>query len=93
MINALKAAIKALKEASADMGRSWEPEKEYDELMDEAKMIIGIRAASTVTLVRLPTEARPKSRTGLVRETKRLIKHLEVQLPTCVISRLEQAGQ
>ena len=93
MINALKAAIKALKEASADMGRSWEPEKEYDELMDEAKMIIGIRAASTVTLVRLPAEARPKSRAGLVRETKRLIKHLEVQLPTCVISRLEQAGQ
>ncbi len=62
-------------------------------LVEEAKVLIAIRAASTVTLVRLPAATTPKSKQGFVRECKRLVAALQIVLPGSVLAAMESAAQ
>ena len=94
-INLLKGAVKLVKETYSDLGVPW-AEASIDErigdAIEEAKLLVGVRALSTVTLQKLPTESRPKSKAALMREAKRLVKMLEVDIPTSIVTLLEQAA-
>ena len=65
---------------------------EIAELQDEAKLVLAARAASTTALIRLPEATTPKSKSGYVRECKRLIKSLCISLPAAVLNALEEAA-
>ena len=52
-----------------------------------------VRAASTVTLVRLPAAATVKSKSGFIRGCKRLIAALDICLPQQVMAAMERAGE
>ena len=63
-----------------------------DSLDEKSKVLLGIRASSTVTLVRLPEATSQKSKVSYIRECKRLVKALQITLPTAVLNALEAAG-
>merc|ERR1712217_942874 len=60
--------------------------------ISEAKLLMGIRAASTVTYLRLPEAKSEKSRGSYIRECKRLVAALGISLPTSVVNALENGG-
>ena len=66
--------------------------KKCVEVEEKAKVLLGIRAASTVTLIRLPQATTLKSKQGYLRECKRLVKALAISLPTSVCNALESAA-
>ena len=65
---------------------------EIAELQDEAKLVLVVSAAPTTALIRLPEATTPKSKSGYVRECKRLIKSLCISLPAAVLNALEEAA-
>jgi hypothetical protein len=92
---ALKEAQTDFESAMAKIGDSSIPKDLYDKIaniFDNSKMMLGIRAASTVTLLRLPTATNLKSKISFVRECKRLIRALEITLPTAVLNAMEEAA-
>ena len=67
------------------------------ELFNESKTVVGVRAISTVTLVKLKEKIEAskdaaKSKAAIVRETRRLIAALEVTLPGALWTYLDEAA-
>jgi hypothetical protein len=60
-------------------------------LILDSKQMLGVRAASTVTLVKIPAAPTAKSRSGFARECRRLIKALNITLPMCILSEMDKA--
>ena len=73
-------------------GLKEEEAKTIDGIIADSKLVLGVRAASTVTIVKIPQGKTQKSRQGFVRECKRLITALGVELPTAVLNAMEQAA-
>lgn len=91
----LKAAMKDFGIAVEKMGLTDLTDaerKSIDELVVTSKVILGVRAASSVTLVRIPEATSSKSKAGFVRECKRLIRALEIELPVVVLNAMEKAA-
>ena len=60
-------------------------EKEVEDLLEEVKLIIGVRAACSVALRKLPLCKGFMSKSATLRECKRLLGALEIkELPCCV---------
>ena len=64
----------------------------FDGVIADSKRMLGVRAASTVTLVKLPGTAAAKSKAGFLRECKRLLAALQIDVPTVVLNALEAAA-
>ena len=63
-----------------------------DDLLEEAKLMVAIRAACSVTFEKLPLCKNQKSRAATLRETKRLISALEVEIPTAITKMMDDAA-
>ena len=72
---------------------SSELRKKCDLAEAEAQLMLGIRAVSTVTLVRLPAARTPQSKAGFVRECRRLFGGLPVSIRTVVMNAVGEAAQ
>lgn len=66
--------------------------KVYDDIITDSKRMLGVRAASTVTLVKIPSAMAAKSKAGFLRECKRLLAALQIDVPTVVLNALETAA-
>ena len=62
-------------------------------VIDDGKKMIGVRVACTVDLVKLPAATNPKSKAGMVREAKRLLAQLEVDLPRALREFMETGSK
>ena len=63
-------------------------------MLAEAKLVVGVRAAVTVALVKVAACKTAKSRAATIREVKRLIAALEVDdFPSAVMTILDESGQ
>ena len=62
-----------------------------EQAITTSKKLLGVRAASSVTLIKIPSAPNPKSRQGFVRECKRLINTLNITLPTPILNAMDQA--
>ena len=97
-MSALKAAISLCAPFFQSLGAGGIPAKivrDADALHEKAKILIAIRAASTVTLIKLKdpeVQGRPRSVSAIMRECKRLIAALGVTVPAIVMSCLEEAA-
>lgn len=73
------------------------PERESTlttELLTESKMMVGVRAALTVALTKMPLCKTAKSRAATLREVKRLIAALEIEsFPSAVMTILDDASK
>jgi hypothetical protein len=73
-------------------GLSQQEKLAIEALIHTAKKVLGVRAASTVTLLRLPAATNSKSRQAFVRECKRLICALQIDLPPAVLNAMDTAA-
>ena len=63
-------------------------------MLEEAKLVVGVRAAVTVALVKVAACKTAKSRAATIREVKRLIAALEIDhFPSAVMTILDESGQ
>ena len=94
-LNALKHATKYLNEVFSKLGAegvSGHLTEKAVALEDKAKALLGIRAASNVTYIRLPQATHAKSRSAFVRECRRLTNALDVPIPAAVMNAMEAAA-
>ena len=68
--------------------------KDTKELLDEAKLMVGVRAAVTVTFVKMPLCRTNKSKAATLREVKRLIAALELEdFPAPIMNMLDDSAK
>ena len=64
-----------------------------EDLLDVSKVMVGVRAAVTVLLTKLPAAKNVRSKSATVRETKRLIKSLKCKaFPAGINAMLDDAA-
>ena len=68
------------------------PTYEVAESCGEARLLIAVRAATTVTLRKLPSCLSGKSKAATVREAKKLIKDIDVVVPAVIMQRMDDAA-
>ena len=68
------------------------PTFEVHKSIEEARLMIAVRAATTVTLRKLPSCSISKSKAATLREAKKLIKDIEVVVPACIMQRMDEAA-
>ena len=66
--------------------------KECNDLADDGKAMVAIRAVCAVTYIKLPKADNAKSKTALVREVKRLVAALDVSIDTRLWDKLQDAA-
>ena len=100
MITALSQTHKRCKEALEGISQPGVMELQVDgkvdkavlEKLEEAQMMLALRACETVTLRKLPECKSQKSRTATLREAKRLVGKLEgPEIPAISFRRLDKA--
>lgn len=90
---ALKEAVSSFERAAAaikSVGLGKKPFEYIEESILVSKTLLGVRAASAVTLFKIPNAPNPESRSGFVRECKGLINALQISLPTPILNAMGQ---
>ena len=92
---ALQDGLATLGKANASLGTKQLTDGElaaFEALVQDSKIVFGIRAASTVSLVKIPSACNAKSKQAFLRECKRLLAALQIQLPAVVLNKMEEAA-
>ena len=91
--NALLKSSELFDAATAKVKFAEAPKKpDTTDLLTESKLMVAVRAGVTVVFAKLPLCKNAKSRSATLRETKRLIGALEVEIPSQITKMMDEAA-